>query len=191
MQSGTQVEFRTLLSKEEYTRLVAKFKNISKFDVQTNHYFDTSRFSLKASETSLRVRERDNVLEFTLKRKKGYNIQEYRQTITREEFNETKETGILPVGTVKNEVESIVANQKIENFMSLSTKRICFIYGNGVIFLDENSYLDVVDYELEYEAKTLHEGKEEFIQLVKDFQIKYRKTEKKIRRAYNALKKMY
>ena len=191
MQSGTQVEFRTLLSKEEYNRLFAKFKNISKFDIQTNHYFDTSRFSLKASETSLRVRERDNALEFTLKRKKGYNIQEYRQTITREEFNETKETGVLPVGTVKNEVESIVSNQKIENFMSLSTKRICFIYGNGVIFLDENSYLDVVDYELEYEAKTLHEGKEEFIQLVRDFQIKYRKTDKKIRRAYNALKKMY
>ena len=50
--------------------------------------------------------------------------------------------------------------------MSLSTKRLCFIYGNGVIFLDENSYLNKVDYELEYEAKTLHEGKNEFIKLL-------------------------
>lgn len=191
MQSGTQVEFRTLLSKEEYTRLVAKFKNISKFDVQTNHYFDTAMFSLKAFDTSLRVRERDNLLELTLKRKKGYNIQDFRQQLTREEFEQTKETGVLPEGQVHNEIESLIGTQKIENFMSLSTKRICFRYGKGVIFIDENSYLDITDYELEYEAETLHEGKKEFIQLVKDFQIKYRKTDKKIKRAYDALKDYY
>ena len=91
----------------------------------------------------------------------------------------------------ENETREETVRQKIENFMSFSTKRIAFIYGNGVIFLDENTYLNVVDYELEYEAKTLHEGKEEFVQLVRDLQIKYRKTDKKIRRAYDALKKMY
>ena len=72
MQTGTQVEFRTLLSKEEYTRLINKFLGNNRFDLQTNHYFDTSRFTLKAADASLRVRERDT-LEFTLQKKKGYN----------------------------------------------------------------------------------------------------------------------
>ena len=188
MQSGTQVEFRTLLSKEEYTRLVAKFKKISKFDVQTNHYFDTSTFSLKALDASLRVRELANLLELNLRRKKGYNIQDFRQTITREEFNAAKEEGILPQGQVHNEIESLLGERKLENFMSISTKRICFRYNKGVIFIDETTYLNITDYELDYEAETLHEGKKEFIQLVKDFQIRYRKTEKKIKRAYDALK---
>ena len=107
------------------------------------------------------------------------------------DFDETISSGRLPEGQLRNDVEAIIGNQRIENFMSLSTKRMCFIYGNGVIFLDKNTYLNVTDYELEYEAKTLHEGKEEFIQLVRDLQIKYHKTEKKIKRAYDALKEVY
>lgn len=190
MQTGTQVEFRTLLSKEEYDRLINKFLDNNHFDLQTNHYFDTSRFTLKAADASLRVRERET-LEFTLKRKKGYNIQDFRQTISREEFEECKATGVLPEGQIKQELENIVGKQKLENFMSLSTKRLFFPYGNGIIFLDKSTYLGITDYELEYEAKTLHEGKKEFIQLLGDLQIKYKKTDKKIKRAYNALKQMY
>lgn len=191
MQSSTQVEFRTLLSKDEYTRLVEKFKSQSKYDIQTNHYFDTAIFSLKAFDASLRVRERDNLLELTLKRKKGYNIQEFRQTITKDEFDETRNTGFLPDGQVKDEISNLIGTQKIENFMSLSTKRIGFVYDKGIVFIDENNYLNVTDYELEYEAKTLHEGKAEFIKLISDFQIKYRKADKKISRAYHALRNIY
>ena len=47
MQLGNLVEFRTLLSEEEYNRLMERFKG-NRMDLQTNHYFDTKRFSLKA-----------------------------------------------------------------------------------------------------------------------------------------------
>lgn len=187
MQS-TQVEFRTLLSKDEYDRLMNQFKE-NKIDYQTNHYFDTARFSLKASDTSLRVRERDT-LNLTFKRKKGYQIQELKLPISKEEFLAIVNESILPDGDINQEITSIIGKQKIENFMSLSTKRLYFNYGNGIIFIDESNYLGLADYELEYEAKNLYEGKKEFIQLLKDFDIKYKKAEKKIKRAYNALKLM-
>ena len=190
MQTGTQVEFRTLLSKEEYTRLINMFLGNNKFDLQTNHYFDTARFTLKACDASLRVREQV-WLEFRRVLFRSYNIQDFKQPITREEFEECKNTGYLPEGQIKQELESIIGKQKLENFMSLSTKRLFFTYGNGVIFLDESTYLGTTDYELEYEAKTLHEGKKEFIQLLGDLQIKYKKTDKKIKRAYDALKQLY
>lgn len=188
MQSATQAEFKTLLSKEEYTRLMDKFKG-NRIDYQTNHYFDTSRFSLKASDTSLRVRERDT-LELTLKRKKSYTIQDFTLSIDDDIFEEIKKTGYLPEGNIKNEVMSLIGPQKVVNFMSLSTKRLALVYGNGIIFIDESKYLGITDYELQYEAKNQHDGKKEFIQLLSDLNIKYKKTEKKIKRAYNALKTM-
>ena len=71
MQKGTDVEFKSLLTEKEYNKLLEYFTN-AKSDFQTNHYFDTKRFSLKALNASLRVRERED-FELTLKRKKGYN----------------------------------------------------------------------------------------------------------------------
>ena len=73
--------------------------------------------------------------------------------------------------------------------MSLSTFRIFFPYGKGKVALDRCEYLGEVDYELEYEATTYEQGKREFIELVKEFNIVYKKSEAKIKRAYNALKR--
>ena len=188
MQSNTEAEFRTLLTKEEYRRLYEQFKSHS-IDVQTNHYFDTARFSLKATDTSLRVREREN-LELTLKKKKGYNMQHFSLEITKEELQSIRETGLLPEGEIASEIKSIIGEQKINNFMSLSTERMVFPYKNGYLFIDKNHYLGFVDFELTYIAKTYHTGKKEFIEIIYDLGIQYKKAEKKIKRAYNALRRV-
>jgi len=47
MQKSIEVEFKTMLTEEEYNRLMKQFEG-NKTDFQTNHYFDTPRFSLKA-----------------------------------------------------------------------------------------------------------------------------------------------
>ena len=187
MQS-TEAEFKTLLTKEEYDRLFEKFKD-NHIDYQTNHYLDTTRFTLKACDASLRVRERD-VMTLTLKRRKSYGIQEHSLQITKEMFEEIKETGCLPDGTLNNEVLNIIGTQKLVNFMSLSTKRLFFYYGSGILFIDKSTYLGITDYELEYEAKNYQDGKKEFIQLLLDLNVKYKRAEKKIKRAYNALKEL-
>lgn len=186
MQQTYPVEFKTLLTSEEYSRILAKYKDCQK-DLQTNHYLDTERFTLKAIDSSLRVRNRDNY-QLTFKRKKGYAMQEYVEEITKEEFEEIKKTGVLPQSELAQEVKNIIGDQKLENFMSFSTDRICVQYGNGIIYLDKNSYLGFTDYELLYEAKNQYDGKKEFIALLADLQIKYKKSEKKIKRAYLALK---
>jgi len=188
MQTATEVEFKTLLTREEYRRLREKFKNNSA-DTQTNHYFDTARFSLKSTDTSLRVRERNN-LELTLKKKKGYTIQQFSYEITREQFEEIKQTGLLPECEISNEVKGIIGEQKINNFMSLSTERMVFPYSKGYLFLDKSSYLGVVDFELQYVAKNYHNGKQEFIAIIGELGIQYKKAEKKIKRAYNQLRRM-
>lgn len=186
MQKSIEVEFKTMLTEEEYNRLMKQFEG-NKTDFQTNHYFDTPRFSLKAYKTSLRVREREN-FEITLKRKKGYSMLELTEPITREQFEEFKNGGPLPSEDIANEILPIIGDQKLVNFMSLSTLRMYLPYKNGYLFIDKSTYLGVVDYELEYEAKSYYQGKQEFIEIINELGIQYKKADKKIKRAYNAYK---
>ncbi|MBO4622625.1 MAG: CYTH domain-containing protein [Bacilli bacterium] len=189
MKKQPEIEFKSLLTKEEYLRLMDKFKG-NRTNIQTNHYFDTPRFTLKAYEASLRVRERED-FEMTLKKKKGYALIEATIPITKEEFEEIKATGVIKNSEIMSELAPLIGNQKVENFLSLQTLRMYLPYGNGVLFIDKSKYLGFVDYELEYEAKSYHQGKQEFIDLINDLQIQYKKSDKKIARAFNAYKRVH
>ena len=189
MQKGTGVEFKSLLSKEEYDKLIDRF-NGNKTDYQTNHYFDTPRFSLKALDTSLRIREREN-LDLTFKRKKGYSINEISIHISQEDFEEIRTTGVIKFPEINDELTPLIGEQKLNNFLSLSTLRMFLQYGNGILFIDKSEYLGVTDYEIEYAATSYHQGKKEFIELISDLEISYKKADKKIKRAYNAYKRLH
>ena len=198
MQKGTEVGFKSLLTLEEYNRLSDKFKG-NRLDLQTNHYFDTSRFSLKALDISLRVRERESK-EFTLKRKKGYSMTEITQEINDDEYKEMNDTGIIIVPEIQNDLNPIIGDQKIVRFLSLSTERTFLNYSNGLLLLDKNSYAfsvhgteysGFIDYEIEYLAKSYHQGKKEFIEIISELEIQYKKADKKIKRAYTILKGLH
>ena len=73
--------------------------------------------------------------------------------------------------------------------MNLSTYRISFPYKKGKLSLDKCEYVDTVDYELEYEASNREMGKMEFIEIIKEFGIAYKKSQLKLKRAYDALRK--
>lgn len=179
--------FRTLLSKEEYVALCDKYYD-KKGNMQVNYYFDTPRFTLKASEIGLRVRKREKY-ELTLKRKKGYVTQELNNIISAEEFKSLLATGIVPDSEIGREIADVLKEQLLENYMSLSTFRITVPIKSGRIAIDKCVYVDKKDYELEYETTVSYEqGKAEFIEMVKEFGIQYKRALPKIKRAYEALK---
>lgn len=182
------VTFKTLLSKGEYARL-AKLYSDKPSNLQINYYFDTSRFTLKASEILLRVRKRDDY-ELTLRRKKGYNKIEITNVLTEEEFKHFVNTGEIPSLEIANEIGELIKDQTLINYMSFSTFRIFFPHEKGTVAIDKCEYLGVTDYELEYSAPTYDLGKKNFIELVKSLSIAYKKGEVKIKRAYNALKNL-
>ena len=57
-------------------------------------------------------------------------------------------------------------------------------YKTGVIFLDKNTYYDVVDYEVEFEAKNKLDGAIDFQNFLDDNELKFKKLESKSKRAY-------
>lgn len=184
---NTEIEFKTLLTKAEYDRLSKLFGN-KPSNLQINYYFDTSRFTLKASKIGLRVRKRDKY-ELTLKRKKGYALQEINEILTEEQFNNLLETGVIPSDAINNELSEIIKGQLVKNYMTLSTFRITFPYKKGRISIDKCNYVDSEDYELEYEATSYEEGRREFVTLVKELGVIYKKSQPKIQRAYDALRR--
>lgn len=187
MPKDVTIEFKTLLTKAEYDRIYSKYKECPG-NLQTNYYFDTKRFTLKASDAALRVKKRDNLV-LTFERKKGYNFQRIDEDITEEQFKDLIEKGIIPSEKIAAEVNDIIKGQNIINFMNLSTYRISFPYKKGRLSLDRCEYVDSVDYELEYEATTREKGKLEFVEIIKEFNIAYKKSQVKLKRAYDALRK--
>lgn len=189
MAKELEVEFKTLLSKSEYNKLATMYAD-KPSNLQINYYFDTPRFTLKASDIGLRVRKRDTY-ELTLKRKKGYALIEINETLTEEEFQNFLQTGIIPCASICNDLAEIIKGQNVVNYMSLSTYRITFPYKNGIIALDKCEYVNKVDYELEFHGSVYEDAKRTFIELVKSNNIVYKKSQPKIKRAYDALKKNY
>lgn len=182
-----EVEFKTLLSKGEYTRLSKLFVD-KPSNLQINYYFDTPRFTLKASDIGLRVRKREKY-ELTLKRKKGYVLQEINEELTEEVFQQFLTSGVIPSEAINNELAEIIKGQHVVNYMTLATFRITFPYKRGKLSIDKCDYVDTTDYELEYEAATYEEGKKDFIEIVKEFGLSYKKSQPKIKRAYDALRR--
>lgn len=187
MAKDITAEFKTLLTKEEYDNLYEKFKS-HPGNLQVNYYFDTKRFTLKATDAVLRVKSRDG-LTLTLERKKGYNFVRIDEEITEEQFTNFVETGEIPNEKIAQEVAEIIKGQKIINFMSLSTYRISMPYKKGKLSLDKCEYVNTIDYELEYEVTNRNIGKLDFIQIIKDNNIAYKKSQLKLKRAYDALRK--
>lgn len=189
MAKELEIEFKTLLTKTEYLRL-AKQHSDKQSNLQINYYFDTPRFTLKASDIGLRIRKRDKY-ELTLKRKKGYALHEINEEITEEQFQDFLKTGNIPSEQINNDLSEIIKGQSIVNYMSLSTFRIFYPYKNGIISIDKCEYVDTTDYELEYNTANYDQGKRVFIEFVKENGIVYKKSQAKIKRAYDALKRKY
>lgn len=186
MQKNPEVEFKSLLTEKEYLRILKKFPN-AKADFQTNHYFDTKRFTLKASNISLRVRER-NTLELTMKKNVTYNTNIKTVPITKDEFDAILRNGEITQEEIAGEINRIIGEQKLINYLSLSTLRYYTPYAKGILNIDRSEYVGVTDYEIEYTASSYQQGKNDFVQMIADLGIQYKKSDKKIKRAFNALK---
>ena len=188
MTKDYDVSFRTMLSLSEYNRLVEEFSGCNS-NYQTNYYFDTNRFSLKAAEIVLRVKERDKI-EIGLKRKKGFNLIDINEPITKEQFIDLRDNGVIPSKSILSEIGDLINGQRLVNYLSLSTYRIFLPYKHGLLAIDKVEYLGKVDYELEFQTVSRDAGKKKFVETVKELNIIYKKGDTKIKRAYNALKEL-
>ncbi|MEH7073741.1 CYTH domain-containing protein [Neobacillus drentensis] len=187
MTQNIEIEFKNMLTKSEYENLLKVFK-IEEHQIfkQVNHYFDTPDFALKNQESALRIRKKDGYYEMTLKQPAPIGLLETNQHISENEAQMAIEFGKLPPGIILNLIEeSKIIYSTIEYFGSLTTKRVEFLYQNGLLVFDHSIYLNTEDYELEYEAQNYQDGEKVFLDILRQCNIPQRGTKNKILRFYN------
>ncbi|MCU5745994.1 CYTH domain-containing protein [Staphylococcus sp. SQ8-PEA] len=186
MATNNEIEFKQLLSEEQYSQLKNDhFKHTPAF-TQTNYYIDTPDFTLKHHLCALRIRKKHNTLEMTLKVPAKVGLLEYNfETNVQPHIGEQLHPSALPQD-ITEELESINANiHQLEILGSLTTTRMEVAKGDNLLVLDKSEYLDVTDYELEYEVDNYDEGRVEFRQLLQSYGIDYQEPDNKVKRFFD------
>lgn len=186
-----EIEFKNLLTKEDYEKLFITF-NLSEKEaiINKNFYYDDANESFKKANSALRIRYTNKKTEMTLKIKGEKQNVEINIPLD-ESF--PKEPSVLP--TLPNEIMSELERLNIKIKTPLLTQKIETLrheieVEGGLLVLDKTTFLgDVVDYELEFEAKNYEEGKEAFEKLLTTFNITPQPAKPKIARAMEYSKK--
>lgn len=177
-----EIEYKTLLTKNEYQQLLPLFSDITATE-QTNYYIDTADFSIRDAKMALRIRAFDNRAELTLKIPQQVGNMEYNQSLTLEECHTLINTCVLPEGEIRILLTHAAINlDELKVLGSLTTIR----YGKettiGLMALDENHYFDKTDYELELEVIDAEMGKEQFDYFLQAHHIHYKYAKPKVAR---------
>jgi uncharacterized protein YjbK len=192
MSQSIEIEFKNLLSIEEFNRMISYFQlSDDHFFRQINHYFDTEDFALKNLGCALRIREKKEHFEMTLKQPHPDGLLETTQTLTAKEANALLNGGLFMEGIVEAQIESLgIDVTNLAYFGSLTTDRAELSYQNGLLVLDFSSYLNTKDYEVEYEVSNREQGEPIFISLLTELNIPLRKTSNKTQRFYDQKKSL-
>ena len=101
MNQHIEIEFKNLLTKEAFERISQFFQiDSSTFVSQQNHYFDTSHFDLKKQNSALRIREKQETFELTLKQPAAEGLLESNQMILKKEAEAFLNEGRFPKGAM-------------------------------------------------------------------------------------------
>ena len=193
MSSNIEIEAKVLLLKDEYNAIIEKL-NLQKYRKikQTNHYIDTPDRYLKKNGIALRIREKDEVFELTLKTPLSEGLLEKNENISWRDFENLSERQIFPDGNIRKFL--LILGVKVSDLKvltSLCTERIHVEFEGYGLALDKNIYSNIVDYELEVESSSIERAQQEIENILNECDIKnfsFNKVSKQAR-ALNALEK--
>jgi uncharacterized protein YjbK len=188
MNQHIEIEYKNLLTKENFERLMQHFDiTQNDFFSQQNHYFDTDNFDLKNQSSALRIREKNGCFELTLKQPAAQGKLETNQMISLKEAKSFLNEGLFPAGAVQGIIRQAGLNPlDFTCFGTLQTDRAEVNYLGGLIVLDHSFYVGKEDYELEYEVEDAGIGQKIFIELLETLEIPLQKTENKVKRFFQA-----
>lgn len=190
MAQELEIEFKNLLSENEYQKLINYFEIDEKdYFIQENIYFDTSDFKLKQHHAALRIRIKNDFAEMTLKTPKENHLLETTLPLTLESARQLiDDKHFLPTSEIAQTLEKLGLNtsEPVQLITYLKTKRAEKSLKDGLVVLDQSWYGNQSDYELEVEARDEQTGEKFFLQILESFDIPRRETKNKIQRAQDA-----
>ena len=183
-----EIEYKTLLTKQEFTTLLHALSFPQDSVSQTNYYFDTINFALKEHLSALRIREKEGKYTLTLKEPHVEGILETHDQLSSNEFEQWINGQPIPKENVTNQLTAMgVIVPHLLFYGSLYTERRSFTEDGIIYVLDKSSYNNITDYELEIEAPSKIKGKEALRKILEKFPVVEQKSITKIERFFTTL----
>lgn len=183
-----EIEFKNMLSGQEYGRLEEKYFSSQKPVVQTNFYIDTPDLDMRKNRILLRIRDAEGVQMMTLKEPTEKGVMEYHGEVSGElNFDRDIRPGELPEIIREELARYDIDISQLKIYGALSTERRQVPYREGLLVLDRNTFLDEEDFELEYEVDNYDKGETRFLHVLEDAGIERRGEVTKSERFYNKL----
>ncbi|MDA5560203.1 CYTH domain-containing protein [Exiguobacterium sp. MMG028] len=180
MTQEVEIEFKSMLTKDEYEKLIQAYKLEDQVRWQANDYFDTPTFQLKKQGAALRIREKKHGQVLTLKQPNEVGLLETHASITEEEAEDLFKYGIIHDDQMKQALAPFQLNAALEHLGRLETNRAEHQTEDGLLVLDESHYLETTDYEIEFEVTNEEAGKRAFERLLAEHGLPYRPAKNKI-----------
>lgn len=159
MSNAIEIEAKSLVRLEDYKILVKLFSDHPRY-MQTNYYIDSEDRVLAKSGIALRIRERGDHYELTLKTPLSEGLLEKNCRISYEQFEDFRNNGIFPKGDTSRFLTMLDFDlSTLKILTSLTTDRIDVEYEGGLLSLDRNVYSGKTDYEIEFEYNNLEGAK--------------------------------
>lgn len=185
MSENLEIEFKSLVTETEFSKLLTYFEiTEANYVTQTNYYFDSTSLQLKQNQMGLRIRILPDTAELTLKIPAADGLLEVNESLTRDlamtliKLNQLPEQGI-----VYNRLTRLGFSVKdLAIIGSLKTKRAEKKIPEGLLALDESWFGNQHDFEIELEVSNSHQGKQAFMSLLKRLNIKEKTAPSKIHR---------
>jgi|SRR5690625_3163779 len=185
MSQEIEIEFKNLLTKDEFDLLLNQLPFPAASDLQINYYFETKDFLLRQNKAALRIREKNNTYTLTLKQPHPAGLLETHDPLTKEEATSWITGKIIPQAETSNQLKQLgIPQEELLCFGQLVTKRKEIQFKNTIVVLDESTYNNHLDYELEVEAPYYQVGLQVFNNLLATYQIEKKHTPNKIERFF-------
>lgn len=177
---NTEIEFKNALTKEQYDMFLDYYKIRDIVYKQVNYYFDTDDKSLLSKFSTLRIRFKEpNYYKLTLKDTVNNESLEKNYVLSEKKAKELIENGF-------NLKEYFDIDIDVKYQGELTTYRTRAKYRDGELFFDKIVYDNIVDYEVEYEVLEHLQGKKDFKDFLKEFDIPKNESIKKVTRILGA-----
>ncbi|WP_016838235.1 CYTH domain-containing protein [Ureibacillus thermosphaericus] len=190
MSQQYEIEFKNMLTKEQYEQLLTEF-NIQKHQIvrQVNHYFDTENWHLRKFSSALRIREQKRKYFCTLKEKTAKHIHlETTDILTQQQRDDMLSGKGFWAPSVKERLLRLqVPIEDLRPFGTLTTDRAEVPYEGGILVFDHSFYLHCDDYEVEYETNNPTVGEKRFLSFLQERNIDIQIADKKIARFMKAV----
>lgn len=187
MSQEIEIEYKNLLTKSEFDRLLQHYPFPEKASIQTNYYLETADFALKEKGCALRVRKQNGHYVLTLKEPHKHGLLETHDTLTETETHQILHGGTIVKKDVSERLYTLnIPLSSLIYYGKLTTERRETEFDHALLVLDHSIYNDTDDYELEVEAPTETIGMQVFQQLLQQQDIQKRETPNKIKRFFDS-----